>query len=246
MAPAVLQRKSGAYVSSIEREQIARDLHDGVLQSLIATEMQIDLLRRQSGAGPTLDPAETLADVQEFIRIEVRRLRGQIEELRSNPSSCRLLPGLTELVEEFQRETGIVTTLTCDVREDLVAQHLAHEILHIVEEALANIRKHSGARKSEVRLSFRGGTLQVVIQDDGRGFGFIGRLYLAQLEAAQMGPRVIRERVHSMNGELVLESDPDRGSRLEVRFAIHCGKTVGSCDRYGNGHEGFPYISVGT
>lgn len=91
----------------------------------------------------------------------------------------------------------------------------------IVQEALCNVRKHSGARKVEVRLGSNRDSWQVVIQDDGHGFDFSGRLSQTELRARHKGPRVIQERVHCVNGELAIESYPDRGARLEIRLACN-------------------------
>jgi len=222
MGTARARTRSHLCVTATERERVARDLHDGVVQSLIATEMQVELMRRRSGNAATLlDVTETLASVQEIIRLEVRRLRGQIEQLRSVPSHPPVLCRLTEIVEAFRRETGIATTFVCGLQEDSIPRHLAHELPWIVEEALNNVRRHSSAGTVQVSLSLNREILQVVIQDNGCGFGFTGSRSLAELQAARKGPRTIRERVHSVRGDLALESDPDRGARLVIRFAAN-------------------------
>lgn len=219
MCMSVLETGSCLRACSVERERIARDLHDGIVQSLIATEMQVELLRRQSTVPEAaLDLTEITADLQNLLRLEVRKLRGQIDQLRSCSTPKQILPCLAGMLDEFQQKTGIVTTFACDVQAEPIPQSLSREVLYIVEEALSNVRKHSGARNAELYLSFRDKTLQVVIQDDGRGFDFTGRLSLAQMDATRKGPQVIRERVHSMNGEFALESAPNRGARLEIRF----------------------------
>ena len=215
-----LWRHTSVRVRAIERQRIARDLHDGVVQSLIATEMQLELLRRQNertAAGP--ETSEALANAQDVLRLEVRRLREQIEQLRSTAVPRPVVPCLAQMLRNFQHESGIETQFSCNVREECIPRRISHEIVRIVEEALSNVRKHSGARKVDVRLTSRDDAWEIVIQDDGRGFDFTGRLSLAQLEAVRKGPRVIRERVHAVNGDLALESWPNRGARLEIRFA---------------------------
>ncbi len=215
-----LWQHTSARVRSIERQHLARDLHDGVVQSLIATEMQLDLLRRQSAQpGARGFSPEILLGAQNVLRNEVVKLRQQIEQLRSNTIAGPLLPRLAEMIELFRRETGITTVFSCNVREESVPGRISTEVLHIVQEALSNIRRHSGARKVEVRLSSHDSTWEIMVQDDGCGFDFSGRLSLAQLEASQKGPRAIRERVHSANGELTLESHPNQGAVLKIRLA---------------------------
>lgn len=215
-----LWRHTSVRVRAMERQHIARDLHDGVVQSLIATEMQLELLRRQNLKSPAgAEISEALANAQDVLRLEVRRLREQIEQLRSTAVPRPLFPCIEQMLRNFQRDTGIATHFSCNVREECVPRKISHEMVRIIEEALTNVRKHSGARKVDVRLRSRDDAWEVVIQDDGRGFDFTGRLSLAQLEAVRKGPRVIRERIHAVNGDLALESWPNRGARLEIRFA---------------------------
>lgn len=217
-----LWQHASEYASALERRRLARDLHDGVVQSLIATEVQLELLRRRSSQPdqPSLSP-QNLLDAQNILRTEVVKLRQQIEQLRESACIRPFLPHLTEVIEAFRLDTGIVTRFSCDVAEDLMPNRVSTEVIHILEEALNNVRKHSGARMVDVRLTSREDGWEILVQDDGCGFDFSGRLSLSQLDAVKKGPKVIRERVHSANGELYLESYPNRGSRLNVRLAAN-------------------------
>jgi signal transduction histidine kinase len=88
----------------------------------------------------------------------------------------------------------------------------------IVREGLPKIRKHSGAQNVEVHLTAADDKYQVVVQDDGRGFNFSGRVPQQQLENTDNGPRVIQETVSSILGEPAIEPYPNRGLQLEVRY----------------------------
>ena len=79
-----------------------------------------------------------------------------------------------------------------------------------------NVRKHSHARSVLVRFAGQQGAWKLVIEDDGRGFEFSGRLSQAELDAARRGPLVLKERVRSIGGELAIESVPGHGARLEI------------------------------
>ena len=205
---------------AVERRRIARDLHDGVIQTLIAMQMDLDVLRRQS-EGRGVGAADAVAKIQSLIRQEVRKLREEIQQLGTDSPGPSLGAALTEMVEGFQRETGIAATLACDVGAERVPSHVSRELVNIVQEALCNVRRHSGARKVEVRLASKRDSWQVIIQDDGHGFDFTGRLSQSELRATHKGPRVIQERVHCVNGELAIESYPDRGARLEISLACN-------------------------
>src|SRR3989442_1019323 len=94
------------------------------------------------------------------------------------------------------------------------------EVAQILHEALVNVRRHSGARNVFVRLTAVNGNCRLSIDDDGCGFPFAGRFSQADLEATRKGPLVIKERVRLLGGELTIESDPGRGSRLEIAVPI--------------------------
>ncbi len=209
-----------ARVRAVERRRLARDLHDGVVQSLIATEIQLDLLRRRNLATRRGEgSSETVLAVQNILREEVRKIREEMDRLRASDFSQQARPCLTDLLEAFQRESGIVTRFVCDVDEDAIPHKISEDLVRVVEEALSNVRRHSGARTVEVRLTAREDAWEVVIQDDGRGFDFSGCLSLAQLEAIRKGPQSIRERVQSANGDMILESHPNHGASVRVRLA---------------------------
>ena len=80
------------------------------------------------------------------------------------------------------------------------------------------MRKHSGARSVSLTLTQSDHAGRLVIEDDGRGFRFRGRLTLEQLEASDLGPGVIKERVRAIGGRLSIESRPGSGTRMELEW----------------------------
>lgn len=217
-----LWRQASVRARTIERKRLARDLHDGVVQSILAAEVRLEILRQRGlrEDQPSLS-SQALLNAQNVLRSEARKLRRQIEELRSGRLDGMLLPRLKEMTEDFQQDTGIITKLRCNVEEHSTPSWLLTEMLHMVEEALSNIRKHSGARTVDICLELHENTWRIQVKDDGCGFDFSGRLSLSQLDVARKGPRVIRERVHSANGELAIESYPNRGACLDIRLAVN-------------------------
>ena len=140
--------------------------------------------------------------------------------------SKKLLGVIHDTVERFQRETGIVARFTSDLEEVDMPQPVCRELARIVQEALVNVRKHSQARQVGVRLGVSGNGWKIVIEDDGQGFPFTGRLSQQELDDLGKGPLVIKERVRLIEGELTIESNPGQGSRLEITIpqqqgAIH-------------------------
>ena len=198
-----------------ERARVARELHDGAVQSLIAVEMQVDVLRRQAEANRPIDGE--LGRIQSLLREEVLKLRELMQQMKAiDVDAQRLLPALRDAVERFQRETGINARFVTDVEVIELPQRVCRELLRIVQEGLVNVRKHSGARHALIRLSSSPDTLTLTLEDDGKGFSFAGRYNDQQLEEAGKGPMIIRERVRLIGGQLTVESNPGQGTRLEV------------------------------
>jgi signal transduction histidine kinase len=201
--------------SAAERARFARELHDGAVQSLIAVEMQVDVLRRQAEANRPIDGE--LGRIQTLLREEVLKLRELMQQMKAiDVDSQRLLGVLKDTVERFQRETGIGAQFVTDLDELDMPQRVCREILRIVQEGLVNVRKHSGARHVLVRLASTRDKWILTTEDDGKGFPFSGRYNAKQLEEVGMGPMIIRERVRLIGGELTVESNPGQGTRLEI------------------------------
>ncbi len=222
----LLLRRLRLRAGAVERARFARELHDGAVQSLIAVEMQVDVLRRQSTNRPDVVPKE-LGRIQALLREEVLKLRELMQQMKTlDVDSKKLLGVIHDTVERFQRETGIVARFTSDLEELDMPQPVCRELARIVQEALVNVRKHSQARQVGVRLGVRDSGWKIVIEDDGQGFSFTGRLSQQQLDDLGKGPLVIKERVRLIEGELTIESNPGQGSRLEITIpqpqgAIH-------------------------
>jgi len=201
--------------SAAERARFARELHDGAVQSLIAVELQVDVIRRQAEANRPI--GAELGRIQGLLREEVLKLRELMQQMKAiDVDADRLLGVLNDTVERFQRETGISARFVTDLDELDMPQKVCRELLRIVQESLVNVRKHSGARHALVRLGSSNGKWTLTVEDDGKGFPFEGRLNQQQMEDEGRGPMIIKERVRLLDGELTVESTPGQGTRLEI------------------------------
>jgi signal transduction histidine kinase len=212
-----LLRRLRLRAGAVERARFARELHDGAVQSLIAVEMQVDVLRRQSNNSGKI--TEELGRIQGLLREEVLKLRELMQQMKSlDVDSRRLLGFLADVVERFQRETGINARFLSEVEELDMPQPVCRELARIVQEGLVNVRKHSRARQALVRLACKHDYWTLTIEDDGCGFPFSGRISHLETDSLGRGPQVIKERVRIIEGELTIESNPGQGSRLEVNI----------------------------
>jgi len=205
----------GSRVGAAARARVARELHDGVIQSLIGLEMQVEAWRR--AADESASPGDRLGHIQQVLRHEIVDLRDLMQQLKP-PSieSGEILDYLADLVVRFQQQTGITAHFVCEIDELSLSSRVCGELARIVQEALVNVRKHSGARTVLVRVTAPEGYWKFEIDDDGHGFGFAGRHSQADLEIGRKGPVVIKERVRSIGGTLAIESVPGQGARVEI------------------------------
>ena len=224
IAPAVqnvyLIHRLRSLATAVERARIARELHDGVIQSVTAVEIQVAALSMRLGAeSPSV--VQELHRLDAILREEVVRLRELMQQMKPlELSPEQLVDGLADFVQRFQRETGITARFVTQLDRVALSPRAYREMARIVHEALVNVRRHSGARNVFVRLATVNGDCRLSIDDDGCGFPFTGRFSQADLEAGRKGPLVIKERVRLLGGQLTIESDPGHGARLEIAVPL--------------------------
>ena len=212
-----LIRRVRSRVSASERARLARELHDGILQSLIGLEMEIEVLRRR--ADQERVPEGRLRQVRDQLRQDIADVRDLMLRLRLvEMTGDDVLRIIAELAGRLRRENGLdVRIVSASSFLDCAPRTCGH-LARIVQEALTNVRKHSGARSVTITLAESDHTGRLAIADDGRGFKFKGRLSLEQLEASDLGPAVIKERVRALGGRLTIESHPGAGTRIDVEW----------------------------
>ncbi len=225
VAPALLNTylisRVRAEVAVAERERLSRELHDRVVQSLIGIEMQLAVLGTAAQTREAL--VDGVKDVRQSLREEIATLRDLMHELRPlELSSTSLLPFLADLVTRFKRETGIRASFAADVAHVTLSPRTCGELARIVQEALVNVRRHSQATAVHVRVAAADSTLTLIIEDNGRGFAFDGRLEDDELWRERRGPAVIHERARSIGAFLTVNSTPGRGARLDVQLPYAC------------------------
>ena len=202
-------------VGSTERARVARELHDGPIQSLIGLDLEIEAIRRHAEHSPI--QMAHLAGLRDGLRQCISDARDLMMRLRPAPmSGDDVLRLIAELAVRLRRENGLDVRLVSSVAHLDCSSRTCRHLTRIVQEALMNVRKHSGAHSVTITLSQNENSWRLSIEDDGRGFGFAGRLTLDQLDRTDLGPKQIRERVHAMHGELTIRSQPGAGANIEV------------------------------
>lgn len=209
-------------VTSAERAKVARDLHDGLLQSFTGVVLQLETIHSLLVADP-LEAARLLTRVQAAIMADQRELRAYVEALRPRRRIEHVFDFVTrlrDLRQRFEDEWGVVIALDSRSVDPHVGGALGMETFRIVQEAVTNSARHGGARRVEVRLHTAEGLLVVDIDDDGAGLPVRGRLTLAEMRERGIGPSSLAERVTALNGELVAHSTE---SGLHLRITLPLG-----------------------
>jgi len=198
-------------IREAERRRISRDLHDGVLQDLTYALQSMQLARHLSGEGEWDEERDREV---EALRRAVGGLRDAIYDLRVDDVRERPFVRSLEALVELNRQMSPEREVELIVGEGYAEEPSGAagvEVLRIVQEALANVRRHSRARGATVKLGVEDGEAWVEVRDDGRGFepGI----------APGVGLEGMRERAVALGGELEVESEPGEGTLVRLRFA---------------------------
>lgn len=197
-------------VREAERKRIAHEIHDELGQALSALAMDVGWLRRHAaqvtGVPERLDSMSHLVD--EALRT-VRRIAGELRPLLLD--SLGLVAAVQWFVDEFRQRTGIACSLS--LRPDTMAPPRTTAILlfRVLQELLTNILRHAQARRVTVALSETPGMIRLAVSDDGKGFP-----PTRDNVTPSLGLLGIRESVEALGGRFVIQSRPQKGTRVSV------------------------------
>jgi len=201
-----------------ERERMSRELHDGLAQVVAYLLVRIDTV---AGLVEANRPEEALGEL-ERLRAAADDLyadvRDSISSLRTRITERGLLGPLEDYLGEFEERHGIRVELQADARLEKLAPPDAYQIFRIVQEALANARKHAQAHRVWVSATVPTPTkLLLTIVDDGRGFN---PATAGGPESQRFGLTAMRERAVSLGGKLSIESTTGGGTRVIVTIPL--------------------------
>jgi signal transduction histidine kinase len=215
-----LLRHLRARAIEAERSRISRDLHDGILQTLLSIEIQLDVLRRRVAAAPDQAVA-SLANLQQTVKNESAELRHMVTDMRPlRVQSADLVDLMSGFAERFRNEANLALDLLIDSVEVQAPDRVCRELFQIYREALNNIKKHAKASHVVVKLSQDDSRLVLVVDDNGDGFSFAGRFTGDELDRLRLGPISIKERTRTVGGVLTVESNPGHGARLTIEIPL--------------------------
>lgn len=200
-----------------ERDRVARELHDSLAQVLGVIHLRLRAMETEARTMPTNGLAGELSELGDVADEAYRDVREAILGLRETISSEAGLEGaLREYLHKYSRQTGIQASLVCDGKvRDRLSPAAEVQLLRVVQEALTNVRKHSGASRAVVRIQADREAPLITVEDDGSGFdpSLIGEALDHGFGMASM-----RERVEMVGGTLDVETAPGEGTRIIVRL----------------------------
>jgi signal transduction histidine kinase len=185
-----------------ERARVAREIHDGLAQYLFAISTHASML--EAGA----PPEETVPRLKQAAASAQQEARFAVLALSSASGTAPFDAALTRYVEFLTADGELEVELEIDGDVQLAPDEQI-EVFRIVQEGLANVRKHAGARHADVTIGHRDGQRYVSITDDGVGFE-------GDSDGAGQGLRNIRERAASIDGGFRLRTRPGLGTALEI------------------------------
>ncbi len=214
----VTQRKAREAVVEEERARIARDLHDGLAQSLYFLGLKLDYIRKRVNSDPEGAISELRA-LKNTVQANIQDVRRTIFALRPvDLEGLGFLPALRKYACEFGEQVGLEVTLSVNGHEGALPPSLEPIFFRLVQEGLNNIAKHAHAREAWVELEIDPGQSgRLTIRDDG--FGFDPRA-LPPTNRGRMGLRQMRERVASLGGRFSLKSEPSQGTTLRAEIPL--------------------------
>ncbi len=198
-----------------ERTSLAHELHDSLAQTLASLRFQVRMLEetlQDTGASEkAIREGQRIHNGLDEAHDELREL---INSFRARLDQRGLVPALGKLVERFNQETGIAAFFQPDCLKIDLDTNQEMQALRIVQESLANIRKHAQAHTVRVLLRCRGlGKYLILVEDDG--VGFEGSSPKGN-PGEHIGLSIMQERARRIGGEFSIESEPGEGTRVEL------------------------------
>lgn len=204
-----------------ERALLARELHDSIAQSLAFLKIQAQLLR---GAVQKQQPEQVQATLDELdagLKESINDVRELLVHFRTRTNTDDIEAALQETLQKFQHQTGLPTRLQLEGDGLPLPADVQVQVLHVVQEALSNVRKHAGA--SHVSLDVhKGSQWRFVVRDNGSGFDTAQRH-----GETHVGTKIMRERAERIGATVLIESLTGQGTTVTLTLPTNPVTTVG-------------------
>ena len=192
-----------------ERSLLARELHDSIAQSLAFLKIQVQLLREAMQRRDMVAAEHAIAEIDAGLRESTSDVRELLVHFRTRTNGEDIEPALRTTLRKFEHQTGLVTHYSTEGHGLPLDPDRQVQVLHVVQEALSNVRKHAGAHQVwiDVRQSPQ---WRFSVRDDGRGFDPGDGM----LDETHVGLRIMRERAARIGAQVEVEATPGGGTSV--------------------------------
>ena len=205
-----------------ERQLIANEVHDSLAQTMAYMKIRLAMMQEALEANERQRALKHTNEAQQALDDAYADLRELLSQFRNRMDPLGLVHALEELRTKFYDRTGIALAfdnLTTDI--DLSVEEEG-QVFHIMQEALANVARHSGAKHARLSMELVDGEYRFSVEDDGLGFYAFGqRLGGAQQHSHlrhHLGVNIMRERAQRLNGAIEIVNLPQGGARVSLVF----------------------------
>ncbi|MEO7954276.1 MAG: type IV pili methyl-accepting chemotaxis transducer N-terminal domain-containing protein [Polaromonas sp.] len=198
-----------------ERALLARELHDSIAQSLVFLKIQVQLLRSATRKGQAEQMDKALDELDAGLRESIGDVRELLVHFRTRTNTDDIGQALQETLHKFQHQTGLPTHLQLHGEGLPLPPDVQVQVLHVIQEALSNVRKHAGATKVELEV-FKGARWRFVVRDNGIGFD----THQAHGQS-HVGMKIMRERAAGIGAEVQITSQAGGGTVVTLRLPAH-------------------------
>lgn len=211
-----LQAQSQYALLSDERNRIAKEMHDGLSQSLFSTSLELDICRKRVLEDPE-GVAKRLDRVQTILVRSLSELRRYIHDLRPlSLNTLGLVGALHQRLNEIADARGVSVRVYTEGDQRPLPPGVEAALYRVAQEAVTNIAKHAEAKHAIVILRFEAAVVRLTVEDDGRGFDLDAALDRVEREES-IGLKSMRERVQTEGGTFSITSGK-RGTTLKVEI----------------------------
>ncbi len=200
-----------------ERRRIAREIHDGVAQSLSYLNLKTRRVSHLLSNQKTVEAVNELNEIQGVVRDTYEDIRESIDQLSTEIRSLTLITALGNYVREFSQNNGIPVDFDIPKSFAKLSPVAELQLLRIAQEALTNVRRHAMANQVMVKLASSNSLVEMTIKDNGQGFT------LSDLEKSPPGYHgltIIKERAEALGGTLLINTGPGQGTELKVSLPV--------------------------
>ncbi|MFC1983781.1 sensor histidine kinase [Chloroflexota bacterium] len=198
-----------------ERRRIAREIHDGVAQSLGYLNLKTKQVSDSVSSRNTVQALAELSDIRQIVQDTYDDIRESIDQLTTEIRNLPIIPALANYTKEFSDNNGIKVKFDAPRPFPQLSPIAELQLLRITQEALTNVRRHAQATEVEIKLENTREAVEMLVKDNGQGFNLDD---LEESAPGYHGLNIIQERAEGLGGSLDISTAPGEGTALRVNL----------------------------